>query len=235
MLEIEHLSIVYGTNRAVRDVSFYVDKGEIFALLGPNGAGKTSILRAISGAVAPIDGDIRFDGTSLRGKHPPDVVRCGVAHVPEGRHIFPEMSVRDNLLIGATVHIRDRVRTRELLERNFELFPILSERSRQAGGTLSGGEQQALAIARGLMSDPKVLLVDEPTLGLAPIVIGNVASAFQKLVELGLTIVVAEQNADFGLRVANRGAIMASGEITFTGETEALKTAEEVQHAYLGA
>ena len=154
MLEIEDLTLAYGVNRVVRNARFKVAEGAIYALLGPNGAGKTSILRAVSGLMTPVSGDIRFEGESLLKRRPDRVVLDGIAHVPEGRRIFPEMSVLDNLLVGATVHIREKAKTRELLERNFSLFPILKERARQAGGTLSGGEQQQLTIARGLMASP---------------------------------------------------------------------------------
>ena len=235
MLEVKNLVLAYGVNRVVRDVSFAVQPGEVFALLGPNGAGKTSILRAISGLVPAVSGDILFEGKSLLGHRPHDIVLGGIAHVPEGRQIFPEMSVHDNLLVGATVHIRKRERVRELEARCLGLFPIIKERARQAGGTLSGGEQQQLTIARGLMADPKLLIVDEPTLGLAPAIINVVADSFRKLRELGLTIIVAEQNADFALKVADHGVVLASGEISFAGTVKALSDREILRKAYMGA
>ena len=159
----------------------------------------------------------------------------GIAHVPEGRRIFPEMSVLDNLLVGATVHIRERAKTRELMERNFSLFPVLKERGRQAGGTLSGGEQQQLTIARGLMAQPRLLMVDEPTLGLAPGIIHTLVETFRTLRSLGLTIVVAEQNADFALRVADSGVVISGGEVSFSGTVDALRDTERLRRAYLGA
>jgi branched-chain amino acid transport system ATP-binding protein len=234
MLEIRNLVLAYGVNRVVRDVSFTVKKGEVFALLGPNGAGKTSILRAISGLMPALAGDILFEGKSQLKMRPHVIVSNGIAHVPEGRQIFPEMSVLDNLLVGATVHIGDRNRTRELQARCLELFPIIRERARQAGGTLSGGEQQQLTIARGLMADPKLLIVDEPTLGLAPAIISTVAESFRKLRDLGLTIVVAEQNADFALKVADRGIVIASGELSFAGDVDVLRNRDVLRKAYLG-
>jgi branched-chain amino acid transport system ATP-binding protein len=207
----------------------------VFAIVGPNGAGKTSILRAISGLLRPVGGDIRFGGSSLVRSDAVSIVRRGISQVPEGRRIFPEMSVVDNLLVGASTHVRNRARVRELLDRSFELFPDLRDRRRQAGGTLSGGEQQQLAIARGLMSDPRLLILDEPTLGLAPIVIHTVADSFAKLIQLGLTVLVAEQNAEFAFAVATAGLILASGEVTLSGDIPTLRETEEVRRAYLGA
>jgi branched-chain amino acid transport system ATP-binding protein len=235
VLEIKNLVLAYGVNRVVRDVSFSVAKGEVFALLGPNGAGKTSILRAVSGLVPAVSGDILFEGKSLLKRRPHAIVLDGIAHVPEGRQIFPEMTVHDNLLVGATVHISNRTRTMELEARCLELFPIIRERAKQAGGTLSGGEQQQLTIARGLMADPRLLIVDEPTLGLAPAIINTVADSFRKLRDLGLTIVVAEQNADFALKVADHGIVIASGEVSFSGSVSALSDRNVLRRAYLGA
>ena len=235
MLEIDDLTLAYGVNRVVRGVSLTVAQGEVCALLGPNGAGKTSILRAISGLMRPLSGRIDFEGKSLLRRAPDRIVLDGIAHVPEGRRIFPEMSVLDNLLVGATVHIRERAKTRELMERNFSLFPVLKERGRQAGGTLSGGEQQQLTIARGLMAQPRLLMVDEPTLGLAPGIIHTLVETFRTLRSLGLTIVVAEQNADFALRVADSGVVISGGEVSFSGTVEALRDTERLRRAYLGA
>ncbi|MDE0051003.1 MAG: ABC transporter ATP-binding protein [Rhodospirillales bacterium] len=235
MLEIDDLTLAYGVNRVVRGVSMSVGEGEVCALLGPNGAGKTSILRAISGLMQPVGGQITFEGTSLLRRAPDRIVLDGIAHVPEGRRIFPEMSVLDNLLVGATVHIRERQKTRELIERNYAMFPILEERARQAGGTLSGGEQQQLTIARGLMAQPRLLMVDEPTLGLAPAIINTLVDTFRALKALGLTIIVAEQNADFALRVADNGVVLSGGEVSFRGTVDALGDSERLRRAYLGA
>jgi len=233
-LEIKNLSLAYGVNRVVRDVSFAVEGGIAFAILGPNGAGKTSILRAVSGLMPAVAGDIRSNGNSLIGLRPYLIVTKGVSHVPEGRKIFPEMSVLDNLLVGATVLIRDRKRLRELLDRNFQLFPMLQERANQPGGSLSGGEQQQLTIARGLMADPKVLIVDEPTLGLAPAIILTMAEMFGRLRDLGLTIIIAEQNADFALKVATSGVVISNGQIKFAGELASLRQGDTLKRAYLG-
>ena len=235
MLQIDDLTLAYGVNRVVRGFSLSVEQGEVCALLGPNGAGKTSILRAISGLMRPLAGQIDFEGKSLLKRAPDRIVLDGIAHVPEGRRIFPEMSVLDNLLVGATVHIRERAKTRELIERNYAMFPILKERARQAGGTLSGGEQQQLTIARGLMAQPRLLMVDEPTLGLAPAIINTLVDTFRALKSLGLTIVVAEQNADFALRVADNGVVISGGEVSFSGTVDALSDSDRLRRAYLGA
>ena len=235
MLDIDDLTLAYGVNRVVRGVSLAVEQGEVCALLGPNGAGKTSILRAISGLMQPVEGQINFEGKSLLRRSPDKIVLDGISHVPEGRRIFPEMSVLDNLLVGATVHIRERQKTRELIERNYSMFPILKERARQAGGTLSGGEQQQLTIARGLMAQPRLLMVDEPTLGLAPAIINTLVDTFRALESLGLTIIVAEQNADFALKVADNGIVISGGEVSFSGTVHALKDSDRLKRAYLGA
>ena len=235
MLQIDDLTLAYGVNRVVRGFSLSVEQGEVCALLGPNGAGKTSILRAISGLMRPLAGQIDFEGKSLLKRAPDRIVLDGIAHVPEGRRIFPEMSVLDNLLVGATVHIRERAKTRELIERNYSMFPILKERARQAGGTLSGGEQQQLTIARGLMAQPRLLMVDEPTLGLAPAIINTLVDTFRALKTLGLTIIVAEQNADFALRVADNGVVISGGEVSFSGTVDALSDSDRLRRAYLGA
>jgi branched-chain amino acid transport system ATP-binding protein len=234
MLTIENVTLAYGANPVVRDVTFSVTEGQVFVIIGPNGAGKSSILRAVSGLLVPSKGDIRFRGRSLCGMRPAQIVRMGVSLVPEGRRLFPEMSVLDNLLVGASVHIRERDRVHALLQRTYELFPILCERRKQPAGTLSGGEQQQLAIARGLMSDPTLLLMDEPTLGLAPVVINVVRETFEGLREIGLTIVLAEQNADFALRVGDAGVVISSGELSMKGDIHALRQEEGIHRAYLG-
>jgi branched-chain amino acid transport system ATP-binding protein len=233
-LEIKNLTLAYGVSRVVRDVSFAVEEGGAFAILGPNGAGKTSILRAISGLMPPVSGNITVHGQSIVGQRPHTIVATGVSHVPEGRKIFPEMSVLDNLLVGGTVLIWDRKRVRELLERNFELFPILKERAKQPGGALSGGQQQQLTVARGLMADPKILIVDEPTLGLAPAIILNMADMFRRLLGLGLTIVIAEQNADFALKIASNGVVISNGQVKFQGDVATLRHGDALKRAYLG-
>ncbi len=233
-LEIRNLTLAYGVNRVVRDVSFAAEEGGAFAILGPNGAGKTSILRAVSGLMRPTSGDIVLRGSSISGRRPHTIVGNGVSHVPEGRRIFPEMSVLDNLLVGATVVISERKRVRELLERNFELFPILKERAKQLGGSLSGGQQQQLTIARGLMADPKILIVDEPTLGLAPAIILTMEEMFRRLLDLGLTIVIAEQNAEFALKIAKSGVVISNGQVRFQGDVTTLRQGDALRRAYLG-
>jgi branched-chain amino acid transport system ATP-binding protein len=234
LLDVRNVSLAYGVNRVVRDVSFSVEEGEAYAVLGPNGAGKTSILRAVSGLMPVVDGDIVFRGESLVSQSPHTIVFRGLSHVPEGRRIFPEMSVLENLMVGATVRIRDRKRVSELLDRSFELFPILKEKAKQAGGSLSGGQQQQLTVARGLMADPRLLIVDEPTLGLAPVIIKTLAGMFDKLLHLGLTLLIAEQNADFALKVASRGVVISNGQISFQGGVDVLRHGGALRRAYLG-
>jgi branched-chain amino acid transport system ATP-binding protein len=233
-LDIRNVTLAYGVNRVVRGVSFSVEEGEAYAILGSNGAGKTSILRAVSGLMPVVDGDIVFCGESLVSRPPHAIVVRGLSHVPEGRKIFPEMTVLENLMVGATVRIRDRKRVSELLNRNFELFPVLKERANLAGGSLSGGQQQQLTVARGLMADPKLLIVDEPTLGLAPAIIKAMVAMFQKLLHLGLTIVIAEQNADFALKVTSRGVVISNGQISFQGGVDVLGHGDALRRAYLG-
>jgi branched-chain amino acid transport system ATP-binding protein len=234
LLEIRNLTLSYGVNRVVRNASFTIHDGTAYAILGPNGAGKTSILRAISGLMPVASGDILHRGDSIVGLPPHAIVLRGISHVPEGRKIFPEMSVLDNLLVGGHIHGGDTKLTRSLLDRNFALFPNLRQRARSSGGALSGGQQQQLTIARGLMANPTLLIVDEPTLGLAPAVIKTVAETFNALLKLGLTIVVAEQNADFALRVATRGVVISGGEVSYEGEVSALRSSEQIRRAYLG-
>jgi branched-chain amino acid transport system ATP-binding protein len=234
LLDIRNLSLAYGVNRVVRDVSFSVEEGAAYAILGANGAGKTSILRAVSGLMPVVDGDIVFQGESLVSQSPHIIVFRGLSHVPEGRRIFPEMSVLENLMVGATVRMGDRKRVGELLDRSFELFPVLKEKAKQAGGSLSGGQQQQLTVARGLMADPKLLIVDEPTLGLAPVIIKTMAGMFEKLLRLGLTLVIAEQNANFALTVATRGVVISHGQISFQGGVDVLRDGAALRRAYLG-
>lgn len=235
LLEIDKVTIAYGMNRVVRGATFSVAKGEAYAILGANGAGKTSILRAISGLVRVVGGDLRYRGQSILNIPAHTVASLGIAHVPEGRKIFAEMTVLENLLIGATVHIHDRKRTAEMIERNYDLFPILKEKSGHPGGSLSGGQQQQLTIARGLMSDPHLLIVDEPTLGLAPAIIQMMSESFRRLLNLGLTIVIAEQNADFALSLATRGVVLSGGEVSFEGGVDVLRNRDVIHKAYLGA
>jgi branched-chain amino acid transport system ATP-binding protein len=233
LLEIDDVVIRYGGIEAVKGVSLAVAEGELVALLGANGAGKSSLLGAVVGLV-PVDaGSIRFDGAELRGLKTERIVKNGVTLTPEGRRVFPQLSVADNLRIGAAT-IRDAKEERATLERALELFPVLRERLRQSAGTLSGGEQQMLAIARSLMAQPKLLLLDEPSLGLAPVMVDRIFELVVRLREGGTTILLVEQNASRALQIADRAYIMASGAIELQGPAAELLASPEVERVYLG-
>jgi branched-chain amino acid transport system ATP-binding protein len=233
LLRLEGVSAGYGSIRALHDVSLAVGEGEVVALIGANGAGKTSTLRAISGLLPLQAGRITFRDTPLGGRDPAAIVSCGVVHVPEGRKIFSDLTVAENLAIGSYLHRRDPAagrRLREMLRR----FPILERRARQPGGTLSGGEQQMLAIARGLMARPALLLLDEPSMGLAPLLVQTVFEVIRAINAEGTTILLVEQNATMALAVAGRGYVMEAGRIVLEGEAGALQRNPEVKRAYLG-
>lgn len=232
LLQVDDVTLSYGGAPVVRNCSIEVGEGEAYALIGTNGSGKSSLLRAVSGLLRPLSGRILIDGDDVTHESPGKIVRRGIAHVPEGRHVLPEMSVLDNLLVGASPVWRKRARVQELLERGFESFPILKDRTQQMAGTLSGGEQQQLVLARGLMSDPRLLIVDEPSLGLAPVVVRVVAERLTALKETGLTLLVIEQNAEFALSLCERGAVMSNGELVAEGSSSEL--GETVRQAYLG-
>jgi branched-chain amino acid transport system ATP-binding protein len=233
MLEIEHLEVTYGEAPAVRDVSLRVEKGEIVTLIGGNGAGKTTTLRAISGLLRPSAGAIRFEGTSLTGLTPDRIVALGVSQVPEGRHVFPRLSVEDNLKVGAHL-VRDPTLMRDGLERVYTMFPPLKERRRQRGETLSGGEQQMLALGRAIMARPRLLLLDEPSLGLAPQIVEKVAQAVIAFRASGMTVLLVEQNARVALAISKRGYIIETGTIILSDSAAALKANPRVIESYLG-
>jgi branched-chain amino acid transport system ATP-binding protein len=233
LLEVEGLCVHYGAVCAVRDVSLSVAAGEIVTLIGANGAGKTSILRAISKLVAPRSGVVRFDGRDVTGLPPEVLVRLGMAHSPEGRQVLARQSVGDNLELGAYVR-KDRAEIAKDMERMFELFPRLSERRNQSAGTLSGGEQQMLAIARALMSRPRLLLLDEPSLGLAPLLVAEIFEIISGLGAMGTTILLVEQNARLAMRAAARTYVVESGGIVLEGPSAELAQDERVTKAYLG-
>jgi branched-chain amino acid transport system ATP-binding protein len=232
LLEVRDLSVSYGGIRALRDISLRVEEGEIVALLGSNGAGKTTTLRAISG-LAPFSGSVVFDGNDLRKCSPDQIVRLGLGHAPEGRRVFTRMTVRENLALGAYT-----VRSSSEIERRLafviETFPRLEERLAQSAGTLSGGEQQMLAIGRALMSSPRLLMLDEPSLGLAPIIVQTIFSVIRSLNANGTTILLVEQNAQQALRIANRGYVLETGEMRFEDTCAALLENPVVAEAYLG-
>jgi branched-chain amino acid transport system ATP-binding protein len=232
-LDVKDIHVFYGSIEAVKGMSFHVDQGEIVCLIGANGAGKTTTLRTISGLLRPAEGAIFYDGQRIDLLPAHQIVNLGVAQSPEGRRIFPRMSVRENLDMGAFIR-RDPTGQREDMDRMMELFPILKERARQAAGTLSGGEQQMLAIGRALMARPKLLLLDEPSMGLAPIVVQTIFDTIRDINAQGTTILLVEQNAAQALSLAHRGYVIETGRIVLEDEARALLANEQVRKAYLG-
>lgn len=231
ILKISDLKVNYGGIEAVKGISFDVPEGEIVTLIGSNGAGKSSTLRTIAGLVKPAGGTISLQGEDITGKDPTAIVTKGVTLVPEGRRIFPDMTVLENLKIGAYLRKDDLT---DDLNWVFELFPRLKERSWQAGGTLSGGEQQMLAVGRALMSRPRVLMMDEPSLGLAPLVVRDIFGIIQEINKQGVTILLIEQNANMALRIADVAYVLETGKITLSGSGRELLNNEQVKKAYLG-
>ena len=231
ILEIRDLQVKYGGIEAVKGISFDVPEGEIVTLIGANGAGKSSTLRSIAGLVKPASGTIAFQGEDITGKDANEIVSKGVILVPEGRRIFPDLTVLENLKIGAYLRKDDIT---EDLNWVYDLFPRLKERSWQAGGTLSGGEQQMLAVGRALMGRPKVLMMDEPSLGLAPIIVKGIFDIIKEINKQGVTVLLIEQNANMALKTADIGYVMETGRVTLTGSGQDLLTNEAVKAAYLG-
>ncbi|WP_256290652.1 ABC transporter ATP-binding protein [Halobellus inordinatus] len=232
LLEVDSIDVAYGNVQVLWDVSLTVEEGETVALLGANGAGKTTTLKTICGDLVPMDGEIRYKSESIGDLPHEEVVARGVAHVPEGREVFTESTVRENLELGAYL---DRSRLKERLEDIYDIFPRLEERSNQQAGTLSGGEQQMLAIGRGLMSEPDLLLLDEASLGLAPVLVDDVFEAIQRINDEGTTVLLVEQDIYNALRVADRGYVIKTGEIALSGTAEELARDERVEESYLGA
>lgn len=234
LLEVDGIHSYYGQIHALKGISVKVNEGEIVTLIGSNGAGKSTILRTISGMMHPKKGRISFEGKDISKKEPHEIVTAGMVHVPEGRGIFPTLTVKENLEMGAFT-ITDSKLIEERMEYGFSLFPRLKERIDQFGGTLSGGEQQMLAIARGLMMDPHLLMLDEPSMGLAPILVELIFDIIKDLnAKRGTTILLVEQNALMALSIAHRGYVLQTGEITVTDTAANLRNNEEVQKAYLG-
>ena len=233
MLEFKHIHTRYGKVECLKGISFVVREGEIVALLGANGAGKTTVLKTISGLIRPASGEVLFRGKSISSLSPQKIVRDGIAHVPEGRKIFQRLDVLENLELGAFVR-RDFGEIRKDLEEIFELFPILKKRLRQKAGTLSGGEQQMLAIGRGLMSRPAILLLDEPSLGLAPLLVSGIFKMIEAVHRKGTTILLVEQNARMALRVADRAYVLETGQMALEGTAAEIRNNPAVQGAYLG-
>ncbi|MGW7694009.1 ABC transporter ATP-binding protein [Streptomyces asiaticus] len=233
LLEVEDLRVAYGKIEAVKGISFSVEAGQVVTLIGTNGAGKTTTLRTLSGLLEPLGGEIRFDGKPLRGVPAHKIVALGLAHSPEGRHIFPRLSITENLQLGAFLR-KDADGIAADIQKAYDLFPILGERRNQAAGTLSGGEQQMLAMGRALMSRPKLLMLDEPSMGLSPIMMQKIMQTIAELKSQGTTILLVEQNAQAALSLADQGHVMEIGKIVLSGTGEALLHDESVRKAYLG-
>lgn len=233
MLEVSNIDTFYGKAQALWDVSLSIDEGEIVALVGANGAGKTTLLNTISGLLRPASGSVTFLGQRIDGLAPHSIVELGISHIPEGRRLFPDMSIRENLEMGAYVREAWK-RKEETLEQVYHTFPILRERQGQLARTLSGGERQMLAIGRGLMSGPKLCLFDEPSYGLAPLLMAETFRIIQELRDQGITVLLVEQNVRQSLEIADRACVLENGRIALSGQCEALLQEELVRKAYLG-
>ncbi|PJW17073.1 ABC transporter ATP-binding protein [Geobacillus sp. WSUCF-018B] len=234
MLEVANVSVRYGSFAAIRDVTFSVKRGEIAVLLGANGAGKSTLFRTISGLHKPVQGEIRLNGERIDSLPPDRIVGRGVVQCAEGRKLFPRMSVYENLLMGAYVHRKDKDGIRRSLEHVYELFPILREKRNEPAGSLSGGQQQMLAIGRALMSRPAVLLLDEPSVGLAPLIVEQMFATIKQINQEGTTILLAEQNAHAALSIAHHGYVFENGTIVASGTAEELLANDDVRKAYIG-
>ena len=233
MLEIDRLDVYYGAVHALKGVTLRAESGEIVTLIGANGAGKTTLLRAISGLIRPRAGAIRLEGKDISRVPPHEIVGLGISHAPEGRMVFANLSVQDNLELGA-YRRKDRALIREDFDGIFALFPRLKERRRQTAGTLSGGEQQMLAIARALMSRPRLLLLDEPSLGIAPILVREIIRTIREINQRGVTVLLVEQNAHMALSIARRGYVLETGRVCIEDDAARLLQNEDVKRAYLG-
>ena len=234
LLEVKDVHTFYGNIEALKGISIEVEEGECVTLIGSNGAGKSTTLRSISGLTPPRQGSIRFQDREITETPPQEIVSMGVALSPEGRHVFPRMTVYENLMLGAYLR-RDESGIQEDLDRVFSLFPRLKERERQKGGTMSGGEQQMLAIGRALMAQPTLLLLDEPSMGIAPILVERIYETIAEINKQGTTILLVEQNANFALDVSKRAYVLETGKVTLSDKSAALRENPEVQKAYLGA
>jgi branched-chain amino acid transport system ATP-binding protein len=234
LLELHDVHSFYGTIEALKGISLEVNEGEIVTLIGSNGAGKSTTLRSISGLTPPREGSIKFDGEEIGETAPQEIVQRGISQAPEGRRIFHRMSVRENLELGAYLR-RDHDKVMTDLDRVFDLFPRLKEREKQKAGTMSGGEQQMLAIGRAMMAEPKLLLLDEPSMGLAPVLVERIYETIVEINEQGTTILLVEQNANFALEVSKRGYVLETGTIAVADDAAKLRENPEVQKAYLGA
>jgi branched-chain amino acid transport system ATP-binding protein len=234
MLEVTDIRTFYGNIEALKGVSLTVEEGEIVTLIGSNGAGKSTTLRSISGLNSPRSGSIRFLGREVARMAPQEIVSLGVSQSPEGRHCFPRMSVRENLDLGAYLRSTDKAGIAEDMDRVFDLFPRLKERERQKAGTMSGGEQQMLAIGRALMARPRLLLLDEPSMGIAPILVDRIYETIAEINRQGMTILLVEQNANYALGVSKRAYVLETGQVALSDQSAALRENPDVQKAYLG-
>ncbi|MFT4145442.1 MAG: ABC transporter ATP-binding protein [Mobilitalea sp.] len=233
MLEVKNLQVYYGVIQAIKDVSFNVNEGEVIALIGANGAGKTTILHTITGLITAKSGEVIFEGQDLQKIPPHKIVPLGIAHVPEGRHVFAQLTVYENLLMGAFTR-KDKHEIEESMESVYKRFPRLRERKTQLAGTLSGGEQQMLAMGRALMSKPRIILMDEPSMGLSPILVGEIFDIIKSISASGTTVLLVEQNAKKALSIANRAYVLETGKIVLADDADKLMNDESVKKAYLG-
>ena len=234
LLKLRDIDMYYGTAQALKGISLEVEKGELITILGANGAGKTTLLRTISGLNEPRRGTIEFEDKKIDRMSPDDIVKLGISHCPEGRKLFPQLTVLKNLTLGAYVRRGDPQGIRETIEEVFKLFPVLQARQQQLAGTLSGGEQQMLVISRGLMSKPKLLMLDEPSLGIAPLLVDRIFEVIKDINQRGTTILLVEQNAAVALNIASHGYVLETGEVVLSGEARQLLSEEKVKQAYLG-
>lgn len=233
MLTIEDINVYYGNIQALRGISLHINEGEIVTLIGANGAGKSTMLKTISGLLKPKQGKILYEGQSIGGKPAQSIVKMGISQVPEGRRVFANMSVEENLQLGAYLR-KDKAGIKQDMEKVYELFPRLLERLKQQSGTLSGGEQQMLAMGRALMAKPRLLLLDEPSMGLAPLLVKQIFSIIEEINKTGTTILLVEQNANLALSIADRAYVVETGRIVLSGPAEELTASEEIKNAYLG-
>ncbi|CAN7192833.1 ABC transporter ATP-binding protein [Peribacillus castrilensis] len=233
MLKIEDINVYYGNIQALKGISLSINEGEIVTLIGANGAGKSTLLKSISGLLKPKQGKIVYEGQSIGGKAAQSIVKMGISHVPEGRRVFANMTVEENLQLGAYLR-KDKAGIKQDMEKVYELFPRLLERLKQQSGTLSGGEQQMLAMGRALMAKPRLLLLDEPSMGLAPLLVKQIFHIIEEINKTGTTILLVEQNANLALSIADRAYVVETGRIVLSGKSEELTASEEIKNAYLG-
>lgn len=233
MLKVDQIDVYYGNIQALKEVTLEVQEGEIVTLIGANGAGKSTLLKTLSGLLKPKKGDIQYLGGSIAGKPAQGIVKAGISHVPEGRRVFANMTVEENLELGAFLR-KDKKEIRNDLDKVYEIFPRLLERRKQLSGTLSGGEQQMLAMGRAIMAKPKLLLLDEPSMGLAPLMVKTIFTIIEEINHTGTTILLVEQNANMALSVANRAYVIETGRVVVSGTAAELQASEQIKQAYLG-